>query len=200
MTITLEERLEALEARIKHFEDREAILRTLYDYVHMMESGRDGDAYADLFTEDGIWKGTAVTSTGGAGGLRVEGRKAIAAWFNESGKDKPDYDPNDGPRANHNIVVVDISIDGDRANVHSNVLITREHPDGPIIYAIGYWDDVLVRCPDRRWRFKLRHLQRTGTIPSFQVRAMNTPVGEEKESMKQLWRRQLAEAKAKRGG
>ena len=195
----LEERLAALEKRVRHFEDREQILRTMYDYVHMMESGKDGDAYADLFTEDGVWKGTAVTWTAGAGGLRVEGRKAIATWFNETGRDKPDYDPNSGPRANHNIVVVDIRFDGeDRVNVHSNVLITREHPDGPIIYAIGAWDDILVRSADGRWRFKQRHLQRTGTIPSFQVRAMNTPIGEEKARMANSWRLQIEEAKAKR--
>jgi hypothetical protein len=198
MTAALEERLQALETRIKHFEDREAILRTLYDYVHGMEYGRDADAYADLFTEDGVWKGAAVTSTGGAGGLRVEGRKAIRAWFAESGRDDPNWTLNSGPRMNHNIVVVDIRIDGDRADVQSNALITREHPSGPIIFTMGTWNDVLVRCADGRWRFKLRFLQRSGTIPAFQVRAMNTPVGEEKAMMAERWQQDLADAQAKR--
>src|SRR5579859_4374513 len=105
MGASVEERLQELEARVRHFEDREQILRTLYDYVHMMENGRDADAYAELFTEDGVWDGRPVTSTGGAGGFRVEGRKAIREWFNEPGKDDPKYWQEPRPAANHNIVV-----------------------------------------------------------------------------------------------
>ena len=98
---------------------------------------------------------------------------------------------------NHNIVVVDIRIDGNRADVQSNVLITREHPNGPIIYAIGELERRARTMPRRQVALQAAVPATQRTIPAFQVRAMNTPVGEEKAMMAERWRQDLADAQAK---
>ena len=198
MTTGQEERIRALEEQMKFFLDKEAIIRTLHEYVHVMETGRDVDQWNDLFTKDGVWKGEPITSTAGSRGDRLEGHKQLGEWWLRAGRDKPEFwAPGAGPAMHHNVVVVDVRIDGDRAEVQSNLLITREHPDGPIIFGIGVWNDVLVRCPDGKWRFKIKYLQRTGAIPEFQVRPMTTPDPKEQATMTERWRRDLEASKAK---
>lgn len=197
---TLEERVQALEEQVQVLKDKEAILRTLYDYVHAMDYGRDVDAWNDLYTEDGVWKGTTLTSTAGKGGDRLQGHKELGEWYLRSGRDKPEFwAPGTHAAMHHNISVVDVRIDGDRAHVESNMTITREHPNGPIIFGIGRYLDLMVRCPDGKWRFKVRHLERTGTIPEFQVRPMTTPGPEESAAMRARWQRELETAQSKKG-
>lgn len=193
--------IEELAKRVQILEDEKAILHTLYEYGHVLDYGRDPDQWVDLFTEDGVWKGTPVTTHAGAGsGDRVEGHAALAEWLFRGGRSEPEYWEITGHRASHNsISMPDIKIDGDRATVESTLTITREDPTGPIVFAIGRFLDVLVRCPDGKWRFKVRHLERTCVEPAGQVRPMQTPTREERIKGQEKRRAELAATPAGNG-
>jgi len=183
----------ALEERIQVLEDKEAIRHLFNAYGHAMDTGRDIDAWNDLYTEDAVWAGTPVTETGGHGANRIEGREAMAEWWLRAGRDKDEYWGPGHRAGHHGLLMQDIFVDGDRATAKSYGLITSEHPNGPIIRVIGVYTDTIVRCPDGRWRFKKRHLERTGTTPDMQVRPLETPGPAE---MKKWRERNLAESAA----
>lgn len=153
---TLEERLRALE------DDRE-IRRTLLQYAHAIDQRATGDpsALSDCFTEDGVWWASVEGPWAGAGGVRHTGRKAIEAWFltmRAFGTDRP------GPHGigKHYLVTPDIQTHGDEATAESYHLSATATEAGPQIGSIGRYLDVLVRCPDGRWRIKERHLMKEG--------------------------------------
>ncbi len=62
-------------------------------------------------------------------------------------------------------------IDGDRATVRSYFCTMRETEEGPLLYSMGQYLDVFVRCTDGRWRMKERHLSREGVHKSGQEKA-----------------------------
>lgn len=191
---TIEERLQALE-------DKEGVLRTLHDYAHMLDYGRDGDAFADLWVEDGLWKGTSVTTTAGSGSTRIEGRKELRDWFeNRSWRsvEKP-WEAIAHRRGHPTISVVDIRVEGDRATAECYFTGVGETANGPIISNIGRYLDVLVRCPDGRWRFQVRHLERTcTTFKASHVMLSRGP--KEFEAEKAQYLQEVAAAAAKRRG
>ena len=47
-------------------------------------------------------------------------------------------------------------------------MTTRETEAGPLLYSMGQYLDVFVRCPDGRWRIQERHLSREGVHTSGQ--------------------------------
>ena len=168
--VALADRVKALEERAKLHDDREAILRTIYAYSYNLDHATTPDEFADCFTESALWWSSVEGTYGGtAGGLRLEGRPAIAEWFMASGRGTPAWK---AARLNskHYIVAPNIVIDGDRATAVSLMLAIREHKDGPYIHAMGRYYDELVRCPDGRWRFQQRHLGREGASVDAQAR------------------------------
>jgi ketosteroid isomerase-like protein len=187
-----------LEERVQALEDKEEILHLMNAYAHAMDEGRDIDAWNDLYTEDAVWQGTPVTSTGGTGLTRIEGRKAMAEWWLRAGRAEAAY-WGPGHRASHHcVVMIDIRIDGNRASAVSYGLITAEHPNGPILRVTGKYTDVIVKCDDGRWRFKKRHLERDCTTADMQVRPMETPSRAEMQKWRDRAAAEMAEVLAKR--
>src|SRR5260221_11513206 len=103
-----------LEDRIQVLEDKEAIRHLFNAYGHAMDTGRDIDAWNDLYTEDAVWQGTPVTETAGTGLTRIEGREAMAEWWLRGGRDKEEY-WGPGQRAgHHSLLMQDIINSGER--------------------------------------------------------------------------------------
>src|SRR6266851_231152 len=76
----LDARVRALEASVKELQDREHILRTLYQYCHNLDRAEEPAGMMDCFVEDGVWRSTVGSKTAGIAGARVEGRTAIGEW------------------------------------------------------------------------------------------------------------------------
>ena len=173
-----DERLRALEAAVRELQDKEQILRTLYQYSHALDRATQADDMVDCFTENGVWRSSVGSKTAGIAGALVEGRAAIAEWFMR-GVLSRGPDPQEWRRGNCNITSPDIRIEGDRATSECYVIITHEDPAGPKIGNMGRYLDTLVRCPDGRWRFEERHYIREGTTPAMQKRPITNRTPEE---------------------
>jgi ketosteroid isomerase-like protein len=110
-------------------EDRDEILQLMYRYNHAADSG-DTEAYADTFTDDGVFdfRGSEVTGRENLKGLMagVSGTRHVTA----------------------NPV---IEVDGDTATLRAYVLVFR----GTTLSRVGDYDDELVRTP-AGWRFSRR--------------------------------------------
>jgi len=161
-----------LEERIAALEDQAAITRTLLQYVHAIDQGQDPAEFSDCFTENGVWWSSIDGPFAGLGGSRHEGRKDIEKWFADMPRaSKGSADPAD-PRgkAKHYLISPDIRLEGDRATVESYHLETTASKEGPLITSMGRYLDVLVRCPDGRWRIEDRHLCREGAGVEAQQR------------------------------
>jgi ketosteroid isomerase-like protein len=130
-----------IEERLRLLEDERDIQRTLYTYGHAIDYGYEED-FVDCWTEDAelTWYKDKGPITGHAA-LRAAFRAHTHA-----------------PATYHKHLLIEplIRIDGDRAEVDS--MFARLDPyDGiPKIRAFGRYRDVLVRCPDGRWRLKER--------------------------------------------
>ena len=161
-----------LEERIKALEDDKEIRRTLLQYVQVIDQGTDPAQMGDCFTDDGVWWASIDGPFAGIAGSRHEGRKDIEHWFGGMPRLVTAEDPaNPRAKSKHYLVSPEIRIDGDRAEVESYHLETSASKDGPLITSMGRYLDVLVRCPDGRWRFKERHLCREGAGVEAQKRA-----------------------------
>ena len=173
-TVTdLEDRLTRLEERLQAFEDKEAILRTIYQYSHSLDHALTADDFVDCFTETALWwSSTEGRYAGTKGGIRLEGRDALRTWFMGRGRGTPEWQANRG-NSKHYIVGPKIQIDGDEASAESYMLAVRDGKDGPYIWAMARYFDRLIRCDDGRWRFQERHLAREGAA----VEAQSRPVG-----------------------
>jgi hypothetical protein len=186
-----------IEERLQKLEDKEEILHVLHRYAYAMDFGRDPDEWMDLYTEDGVWKGNAITSTAGAGsGDRIEGRKALAEWYMRSGRATDEYWGLGRRQTHHNIAVVDVKLDGNRATAVSYMTITQEDAKGPRLFGIGRYSDVLVKCDDGRWRFKVRHLERTCVTLERQTLPMQTPTPDELRAAHERFKGELEATRA----
>jgi SnoaL-like domain len=65
----------SLDERVARLEHTEAIKRLQAQYAAVCDDHYNPDRIIELFTEDGVWDGTAV------GLARVEGREALRAYF-----------------------------------------------------------------------------------------------------------------------
>ena len=132
----METDIETLAGRLRAVEDRLAIIELEAAYARAFDS-RDGQAWAALFTADGIYQARGkVPGEPGA----PQGREALAAYCSEA--------PFDGIHLPH---LPQTSIDGDeaRGRVHLEFL-GRFHADGQTIRMIGYYD-VLYRRVEGCW-------------------------------------------------
>jgi hypothetical protein len=137
-------------ARLERLEAERDILSTLHRYGHSIDYGREAD-WVDCFTEDGVFDTQYATKPGepGFGSARFEGRAALAAFAAQHPR---------APAALHKHLVQSplFEIRGGEAEVTSYFELLLARDGARQIFAFGRYLDKLVRCPDGRWRFKLR--------------------------------------------
>ncbi len=114
-------------------EDLEEIRTLMARYCFAIDS-KNAAAFADLFTEDGVFDLKFVPP--------IEGREALRAFV-----------PSIPDGAHHFTANEIIELDGDQAVVRAYVLVVNEAPAG--IGTVGEYDDVVSRTPDG-WRFARR--------------------------------------------
>jgi hypothetical protein len=127
-----------LTQRVQELEDLEAIRRLKAQYCHFADRGFDGAGHDDgavaaLFTDDGIWEGSAETA---AGYVAI---KATCERFLPFGL--------------HLAINPHIRIDGDRASGSWWGLIPTTDRTGQAIWTAGFYEDEFVRTTEG-WRFK----------------------------------------------
>jgi uncharacterized protein (TIGR02246 family) len=114
-------------------DDLEEIRKLLARYCFAIDA-RDAEAWADLFTDDGMFHYSL--------GEPLIGKDALREFISVV--------PNDRHHLTMNEI---IDIDGDTATVRAYALVTKESP--PVISAVGDYEDTLRRTADG-WRFSSR--------------------------------------------
>jgi hypothetical protein len=139
--------VEELEARLQVAEDRLAIMELEGAYAKAFDSG-DGDAWAALFTEDGIYQGRVLSHTPAGSVPFVEGRDALAQFCSEATF-----------AGIHLLHMPQITLDGDRATgrVHLQFLASFPLGDGLgyLSSLVGYYDVAYERV-EGRWLIRHR--------------------------------------------
>jgi uncharacterized protein (TIGR02246 family) len=114
-------------------EQLEEIRKLLARYCFAIDA-RDADAWADLFTEDGVFHYKL--------GEPIQGREALRQFVSAIPDDR------------HHLTMNEIiEMDGDIATVRAYALVTRGSP--PIISAVGDYEDTLSNTAEG-WRFLRR--------------------------------------------
>jgi ketosteroid isomerase-like protein len=142
--------LDAIARRVQALEDDRAILHTLYTYGHGIDYAYE-DEWVDGWTEDAVltWPGREpLHGRGEIGDAYLAQLRATAH------------------RQKHVLVEPRIRLDGDRATVDSYFARLVETPEGPALASFGRYRDVLVRCPDGRWRFAQRVAESESRLPT----------------------------------
>jgi ketosteroid isomerase-like protein len=153
----LEERLAAMEQRLRQLEDERAVVASLYRYAHAIDYG-DEATWVDCFTEDGAFD-MRNRPNFDVPGRRHEGRAALAAFIKTHTR---------APEVYHKHVVVQpqITIDGDTARVRSFLFRLDESNGAPYVLVFGRYLDTMRRGDDGWWRFRERVVE----IESLQFR------------------------------
>ena len=125
-------------------EAKEAIRDLLAEYCFLIDNDRFAELAA-LFTEDGTWD-TAFGKGTGRAGIEALLRKIAALAPTR-------------PRRIHAVSNVVIRLDGARAQVQSNWVVTQNSDQGPKIGSGGSYADELVKR-DGRWLFRYRKIDR----------------------------------------
>jgi len=165
---------QSLERRVKAIEDREAILKTLYAYTYAIDFGHNVREYTDLYTEDALFQSVAAPVPGRtwsmsptvAEGSRtgpgaVVGREALEKWITNEWAMRERLLAAGHYRI-HETIAPDVTIDGDRAYVHSYFQTTDNDSGRIYMVSIGVYRDELVRSADGHWRIRERLLLRQG--------------------------------------
>lgn len=135
--MNVEDRLTALEGRLRIAEDQLEIMRLLATYGPAADSG-EGDAAANLWTGDGVYD---------AGGIvRMEGHDAIEAMY--SSRQHLEL-INQG--SGHLTMAPQITVDGDTARAVAYSLVCLRDGDGWLIWraAANRWN---LRRTEAGWR------------------------------------------------
>ncbi|MBN8830585.1 MAG: nuclear transport factor 2 family protein [Sphingomonadales bacterium] len=143
-------KIEALQAlvddmqkRLKLAEDREAIWRLVMAMQSAID-GRDIRAYAEGFTEDGVWAGVVGRGVGPKGVEEILG-KYMKPWESHS------------TRTWHTTLDFVVDVDGDTATSTSKFQhITHDEKGELRVWHLGAYDDRLVRTP-AGWKFTRRN-------------------------------------------
>jgi ketosteroid isomerase-like protein len=128
-------------------DDREEIRDVLGRMSHLADRGRldELDAYADCFTDDGIFE-TPMGTQRGKDEIRASSKERRSA---------------DGPanQTRHLVGSTEIRFDGsDRALVQSNFMFGGPGPEGsPAVMVIGHYDDEFRRTA-AGWRLSHRKI------------------------------------------
>jgi hypothetical protein len=118
--MNLEERLNALEDRVRSAEDQLEIMRLLATYGPAADSGEGADA-AELWIEDGVYDPGGVT--------RLEGHEAITAMY--SSRAHLDLI---SQGSGHLTMAPQITLDGDSARAVAYSLVCLRDGDGWVIW------------------------------------------------------------------
>jgi hypothetical protein len=161
----------SLEQRLKAMEDREAILKTMHAYAYTIDFGREIHEYTDLYTEDAVFQSVLAPAPRGAsdwgpisrGPSAVVGREGLEKWITNEWQVR-DRLMAGGHYRIHEMNEPDITLDGDRATVHSYFQTTDNDNGRIFIVSIGVYQDRFVRSPDGRWRMQERILLRQGAV------------------------------------
>lgn len=139
--MTVEQRLEVLEARMRAAEDELAIIRLLNSYGPMVDSGAS-EAAAALWVDGGIYD-----FTGGAVAAAPDG--LVAAY------EGPEHQGLVHDGCSHLTATPHITLNGDRAEALAYSYVARHRGGEWFLYraAINHWD--LVRT-DAGWRIEKR--------------------------------------------
>jgi hypothetical protein len=132
-----------IQRRLLALEDRLAIIELESAYCRWFDA-RDGDAWAALFTEGGIYRGVEVTADSPRdAGVYCEGRAALRSFCNKA--------PFTGIHFMH---LPELTIEGDvaRGRVHFEHVGSFEREGGALHRAIGYGDTRYERV-DGQWLF-----------------------------------------------
>ena len=136
-----------LEARLQVAEDRLAIMELEGAYARAFDS-RDGEGWAALFTEDGIYQGRILPGAPAGNTPYIEGRAALAKFCTDAAFD-----------GIHLLHMPQITLDGDRAmsRVHLQFLASFPVGDrlGYLSGMVGYYDVAYERV-DGRWLIRHR--------------------------------------------
>jgi ketosteroid isomerase-like protein len=124
-------------------EDDKAIRDLISRYCFLIDRDRDADAFAAMFTEDGVWESASL-------GRRIEGRKQLREFIEGVYGSDAVY--------RHLIANALISIDGDRATAHSYVHVSNLATGIPVCFMVAFYDDELVK-QHGEWLFKARNVR-----------------------------------------
>ena len=150
--------IEALAARLKMLEDKEAIGDVLIAYGHALDS-RDFKAYASLFSKDGSWSGGLGKVTGGPQAIydfmtsRIGGGPGNAAAR-----------PIGFGSTYHIMSSFEIRVTGDTATASSRWAFVSA-ARGPGIQVAGRYEDSLVR-ENGVWKIRSRQAFNDLTAPA----------------------------------
>lgn len=159
--MTLDDRVRALEQRLRLLEDQQAILDVLSAYAHALDY-RLPEVFANLWTETArITFNFDVENRKwptGAENLVFEGQEEIMRFF--GGLAGP-------PAVYHKHFVVDarVSLDREHAMASSYYARLEEGESGPVIGSFGRYMDDFVRCADGVWRIQERRGQGENRVP-----------------------------------
>src|SRR5438270_3354450 len=135
------------EARLQAAEERLAIMEVEGAYARAFDS-RDGEGWAALFTEDGIYQGRILPGASSGQVPFVEGRAALATFCAEA--------PFDGIHLLH---IPQITLDGDKATSRVHLQFLASFPVGDrlgyLSGMVGYYDVAYERV-DGRWLIRHR--------------------------------------------
>lgn len=127
--------------------DHEAIRDLMSQYCHLVDDERFED-FAELFTEDAV-----VTAK--VAGTTYRGPAEIRGFL----EGQPAH-----RRGLHVTVNHRIAVDGDSATATADFFVIARRPEGLHLFAMGRYDDRLVRGGGR-WRFAERHVLTRYTEP-----------------------------------
>jgi ketosteroid isomerase-like protein len=159
--------IDALAARLKALEDKEAIANVLIAYGHALDS-RDFKTYAGLFSKDGSWSGGLGKVTGGPQAIydfmtsRIGGGQGNAAR------------PIGFGSTYHIMSSFEISVTGDTATASSRWAFVSA-ARGPGIQVAGRYQDTLVR-ENGTWKIRSRQAFNDLTAPAATAGAAATSV------------------------
>lgn len=138
--MSIAERVERLEARLRAAEDQLEIIRLLNTYGPAVDSG-SADAAAALWTEDGIYD---------AGGVTRFTPEALVAMYNDTGHQQLIHEG-----SSHLTATPRIELRGDEAEAVAYSFVVRRRGDEWFLMraAINHW--LLVRTASG-WRIKER--------------------------------------------
>jgi uncharacterized protein (TIGR02246 family) len=135
--------MDALEARLRRVEDREAIQLLFMRYRKCLDE-KDFSGYAGLFSEDGEFVAAGGTAKGREGIEELVDGMRGSLLTATAGDDL------------HIVVNPEIEVDGDLATSRSTwIYLVRGDEGEPTLCKVGHYEDELVR-EGGEWRFARR--------------------------------------------
>lgn len=146
---SMTDRTLSLEERVTRLEHVEVIKRLQAEYAAVCDDHYNPDKMVQLFTEDGVWDGTA------AGLARVEGREALRAHFSAASIAFK--------WAFHLMIAPDITVADDGQTARGSWYLLEPASlatsDGVQAYWLGSVYDITYSNTNGRWLFKVMAIE-----------------------------------------